>query len=66
MTTGLLMNEIQVNHRPNPRVKYLIMGRFVTKHEVSEEMAVWIQAVKQTGKEKTSTKVVGVMTKKQF
>ena len=36
------------------------------EHDVSEEMAAWIQAVKQTDKEKVTPKVVGMMTKEQF
>ena len=45
VTTGPLMNEIQANHGLNPRVDDLLAGRFETEHEVSEEMAAWIQAV---------------------
>ena len=36
------------------------------EQEISEEMAAWIQAVKQIDKEKTTPKVVGVMRKEQF
>ena len=60
------MSEIQANHGLNSRVDDLLAGRFVTEHEVSEEMAAWIQAVKQTDKEKATPRVVGVMTKEQF
>ena len=66
VTTGPLMNEIQANHGLNSRVGDLLAGRFETEHEVSEEMAAWIKAVKQTDKEKATPKVVGVMTKEQF
>ena len=66
VTTGPLMNEIQANHGLNSRVDDLLAGRFETEHEVSEEMAAWIKAVKQTDKEKATPKVVGVMTKEQF
>ena len=60
------MSEIQANHGLNSRVDDLLAGRFETEHEVSDEMAAWIQAVKQTDKEKASPRVVGVMTKEQF
>ena len=66
VTTGPLMNEIQANHGLNSRVDDLLAGRFETEHEVPEEMAGWIKAVKQTDKEKATPKVVGVMTKEQF
>jgi len=66
VTTGPLMNEIQANHGLNSRVDNLLAGRFETEHEVPEEMAGWIKAVKQTDKEKATPKVVGVMTKEQF
>jgi len=65
-TTRPLMGEIQANHGLNSRVDDLLAGRFETEHEVSEEMAAWITAVKQTDKEKAQPKVVGVMTKEQF
>ena len=60
------MNKIQANNGLNPRVDGLLGGRFETEHEVSKEMAVWIQAAKQTDKEKATPKVVGVMTNEQF
>ena len=61
-----MINEIQANHWLNPRVDDLLAGRFETEHEVLEEMTAWMQAVKQTDKEKTTFKVVGVMTKEKF
>ena len=50
ITTGPLMSEIQANHGVN-LVDDLLAGRFEMEHEVSE-MTAWIEAVKQTDKEK--------------
>ena len=50
----------------NSLVDDLLVGRFETEHEVSEEMAAWIKVVKQTDKEKDTPKVVGVTTKEIF
>ena len=66
VATGPLMNEIQANHGLNPRVDDLLAGKFETEHEVSEETAAWIETVKQTEKEKTTHKVVGLVMKEQF
>ena len=66
VTTGPLMSEIQANHGVNSQVDDLLAGTFETEHEVSEEMAAWIKDVKQTDKEKSTPKVIGVMTKEQF
>ena len=66
ITIGPLMDEIQANHGLNPRVDALLAGRFEMEHEVSEEMAAWIEEVKQTDREKATPKVVGVMTKERF
>ena len=60
------MNEIQENDGLNQNVDGLIAGKFVTEHEVLEEMAVWTEAVEQTDKEKKTPKVVGVMKNEQF
>ena len=60
------MSKIHANHGVNPRLDDLLAGMFETEHEVSEEMAAWIKAVKQTDKEKSTPKVFGVMTKEQF
>ena len=63
ITTGKLMHEIQANHGLNPRADDLLLGRFETEHEASEEMSTRIQAVNQTDKERDTLKVVRVMTK---
>ena len=59
VTTWLLVNEIQANHGLNTRGDDLLAGKFEREHDVSEEMAWWNQAVKQTDKEKDTPKVVG-------
>ena len=66
VTIGPLMNEIQANHKLNPRVDNLLAGKFEMDQDVSKEMSAWIEAIKQTEKEKATPRVVGVMTKEQF
>ena len=66
VTPGPLMNEIQKNHGLSANVDDLLAGKFVTEHEVSGEMAVWIETVNQTEKERNTPKVVEMTTKEQF
>jgi hypothetical protein len=39
VTTGTLMNEIQANHKLNPRVDDLLAGKFEMDQDVSKEIA---------------------------
>ena len=60
------MTTLHRDHGINSNVTKLLAGELVLKQEVSEEMAAWMQAMKQTPAERESPPIVGCIPKRAY
>ena len=61
-----LMREIHANYGINPSVQAILTGTYETTYEILDEQAAWLRAVKQTGWEKSTPKVLESMDMGKF
>ncbi|KAL7524524.1 hypothetical protein ACHAWF_002609, partial [Thalassiosira exigua] len=64
--TAPIMDELHENFGINEQVNKLLDGRYETSHEVSEEMAAWIEVVKMDEATASKPPIVGVMPKEEY